>query len=123
MPLVAKPVAVDRVRIRDFWNRVDTSGGYNACWPWTGCTTNGYGSFKVDGKTERAHRIAFSLAKGDIDPGHCIGHTCNNKLCFNDRHLEALPPECNTRDAHRDGLVSIGKHLARKRRGERELYD
>ena len=36
------------------------------CWEWQASLRNGYGAFKVDGKIESAHRIAYKLFVGNI---------------------------------------------------------
>lgn len=42
-----------------FWSHVDKSAD---CWIWTGTHyRNGYGQFKFQGKTVRAHRFAYRL--------------------------------------------------------------
>jgi hypothetical protein len=70
-----------------FWAKVicEVSTG---CWLWTASLdSHGYGQFHLDGRTQRAHRVAYRLlngvdAPGDIDhkhtkrcvrpePGHC----------------------------------------------------
>lgn len=59
------------------------------CWVWNG-STNGkrnYGKMFYNGKLELAHRIAYSLCKGEIPAGMTIDHLCNNTLCVNPNHL------------------------------------
>lgn len=58
-----------------------------ACLIWTGVTVgNGYGKIKVDRRTWRVHRLAYTLAFGD--PGRlCVLHRCDNPPCFNPDHL------------------------------------
>jgi hypothetical protein len=84
-----------------FWERIDASGGPDACWPWTGPTHRGYGVANGPGRrTLRAHRYAYRLAVGPIPEGAQIDHTCHNgtgclggpscphRRCCNPRHLE-----------------------------------
>jgi hypothetical protein len=69
-----------------FWETLDQSGGPDACWPWTAyCEPKGYGRVKFDGKTERAHRVAFRLHHGR-DALFCC-HRCDNPVCCNPAHL------------------------------------
>jgi hypothetical protein len=67
--------------------RVDRSGGPDACWPYTGYTTRlGYGQMWVMGKLTYAHRVAFELANGPIPDGMVVCHTCDNPPCCNPAH-------------------------------------
>jgi hypothetical protein len=84
-----------------FWSQVDSSGGPNACHPWTAGGSKGYGYLKCDGEGMRAHRVAFMLTKGPIsrrkeidhtchDPQSCRGGTnCPHRRCCNPAHLAA----------------------------------
>lgn len=47
-----------------FWAKVDKSDG---CWVWTaGISSGGYGSFWLDGKNRRAHRVAYGANLSSI---------------------------------------------------------
>lgn len=72
-----------------FWSKVDMSGGPTACWPYTGCCDlpGGYGQVRVGGHLEKAHRVAFTLATGEIAPGEMVLHSCDNPPCCNPSHL------------------------------------
>jgi hypothetical protein len=72
-----------------FWSRARKS---DCCWIWTltsGQTQlgNSYGTFPVDGVTRRAHRVAWTLAKGAIPAGMFVLHRCDEPRCVNPDHL------------------------------------
>jgi hypothetical protein len=74
-----------------FWPKVDTRGGLFACWPWQGARLpKGYGHFGWRGRTQYAHRFAYTLAHGVIPDGLVIDHLCRNPSCVNPAHLEAV---------------------------------
>jgi len=91
-----------------FWEKVDKSG---ACWVWTGALLKtGYGSIRVNGKSERAHRVAYRLAVGEIPRGLLLRHSCDNPKCVNPSHLVPGTKAQNTRDA-----IERGQHLVGER--------
>ena len=66
------------------------------CLLWTaGKDKLGYGCFDLDDKTHRAHRIAYWLFWGDIDPTLVIDHTCRVRHCVNWMHLEQVTQKEN----------------------------
>lgn len=89
-----------------FHSKVDSNGGPNACWPWTGTVAKTdkdgnalYGRFKTNGQNVRAHRLAYMLAKGTIPDGMVIRHLCiHQPMCCNPSHLEIGTPEENKAD-------------------------
>ena len=88
----------DATRAR-FWEKVDKTGS-NGCWEWTaGCfTPNGYtyGAFVIGRQAFGAHRLSYKLSHGDIPNGFHVHHKCENPLCVNPDHLEALSPKDHT---------------------------
>ena len=57
------------------------------CLVWQGSKyQNGYGKLN---KT-MAHRIAYSLVKGEIPTSMCLDHLCKNRSCVNPDHLEIV---------------------------------
>lgn len=72
-----------------FWDKVDKSGGVDACWPWTGgCNRDGYGVTRwTERRKAHTHRIAYELTHGQITPGLEILHRCDNPPCCNPAHL------------------------------------
>ena len=50
----------------------------------------GYGIISINGKMKKAHRVSYSIYKGDINDGLVIHHTCANSSCINPKHLVAV---------------------------------
>tara|TARA_R110000772_G_scaffold268452_1_gene395580 strand:+ start:23196 stop:23504 length:309 start_codon:yes stop_codon:yes gene_type:complete len=58
------------------------------CWVFLGYKCrDGYGSMKLDGKRQLAHRVSFAELKGEIPSGHDVDHQCKNRSCINPDHL------------------------------------
>lgn len=95
-----------------FWNRVDTSGGPDACWPFMGAhTSDGYGWLSFDGEYKGAHVVAFFLANG-FWPKH-TRHTCDNPPCCNPKHLIDGTMQENQMDAVIRGRQPVGERSRR----------
>lgn len=98
-----------------FWARVDKSPGHGPngdCWPWTGAilkptrtSTGGYGHLTYDGADLTAHRVAYSLMKGEIPPGLVVMHSCDVRACCNPDHLSVGTMSDNTAD-----MMAKGRH-------------
>lgn len=70
-----------------FWSSFVVRG---RCWVWIRSRgKGGYGQISIDGKTRRAHRVAYELVYGVIlTPDQFLHHKCRNKSCVNPDHLE-----------------------------------
>ena len=65
--------------------RIDGSSG---CWLWIRSTfRNGYGQVTREGNNWRAHRLAWTLWRGQIPDGLCVLHKCDTPSCINPEHL------------------------------------
>jgi len=68
------------------------------CWNWTGqINAAGYGlaSYRLIGRSIRAHRLAYRLLVGDIPDGRVIDHRCHNRCCVNPDHLRPVTDKQN----------------------------
>lgn len=76
-----------------FEAKVNRSG---ECWLWLGYINDkGYGSFSVEGKPKRAHRVSYELFVGEIPEGLELDHLCHTNACVNPKHLEAVTHQVN----------------------------
>jgi hypothetical protein len=73
-----------------FWRKVAMGEG-DACWMWRGARNrDGYGNVKVAGATVGAHRVAYLLAYGHLEPGRELHHICGNRACVRPDHLQEV---------------------------------
>lgn len=134
---IASADEISATERKKFESMIDKSGGRDACWMWrvrpvarprpnVAPRRFVYGQMKIggpNGKTERAHRIAYVLANGTIPPGVVVMHSCDRPGCCNPAHLSIGSQGDNAKDCMtkgRCGLIS-GNHtratkLAKARR-------
>ncbi len=101
----------------DVFDRLDRSGGPDACWPFQGARNgDGYGQFTVRGRQYQAQRVAFVawhgwridvLGRWDI-----ILHDCDNPPCCNPRHLTFGTTADNVADMVAKGRAKADTHGA-----------
>ncbi len=61
----------------------------SACWIWLGATDQaGYGRvYPKPGKPRGYHRVVWKELNGHIDQNMDLHHLCENKRCYNPKHL------------------------------------
>lgn len=102
-----KPIlipATDQEKVAErFWGKVLVRG-FDECWPWiAGKFDDDYGAFYLNGRTVKAHRVAFVLAHGPIPNEFLVCHKCDNHPCCNPSHLFAGTESDNQQDMRRKG--------------------
>lgn len=116
------------MNVDKFWSKVDRSG---ECWVWTGGrNSDGYGNchMPIDGrlKSQKAHRAAWRLTRGDIPQGMSVLHRCDNPPCVNPDHLFLGTQADNMRDCREKGRYShksgrVGSHHQNARLKESDI--
>jgi hypothetical protein len=75
-----------------------------SCRLWTGNKYHdGYGKMSWQGKTDRAHRLAWRAWRGPIPQGLNVLHTCDTPLCIEPTHLFLGSHADNVADKMRKG--------------------
>lgn len=86
-----------------FLSHVDLSGD---CWEWQRATDrDGYGLFKLNKRMRFAHRVAYVIENGDLDPNLLVCHSCDNPPCVNPQHLWTGSNKDNQRDKSVKGRI------------------
>ncbi len=81
-----------------FWSKVRVVREDTACWVWIGAfDSSGYGMFKMNGRDNRAHRIAYEMVHGPAGKEPVL-HRCDNPACCNPFHLRTGSQAQNMQD-------------------------
>lgn len=110
-PSIALPIP-GSIDAASFWSKVDRDNEGD-CWNWTAGTSKfGYGRFRIGDKLYSAHRVAYSLVKGDLPKGRgyhgfVVMHACDNPRCCNPAHLSLGTNRDNAKDMGAKGRNNI----------------
>jgi hypothetical protein len=97
-----------------FWSKVRLHP--TECWLWQASTTSGpmsYGTFWIDGRSELAHRVGWSMVNGSIPVGIDILHSCDTPLCIRPSHWFPGTRAQNNLDRDRKGRQARGESNGR----------
>jgi len=82
----------------------------NECWLWSlSIDAGGYGVVKFRKKQTLAHRMAYTVFKGEIPEGLHIDHLCRKRNCVNPDHLEAVTKYENTMRGFNPAAINARK--------------
>lgn len=96
-------ISLSESDISRFWAKVEKT---EQCWLWRAAASAGYGRFSIvysDGRKGMlaAHRVAYTLLRGEIPEGLVLDHKCHQPSCVNPKHLRPVTVKQNAE--HRRG--------------------
>lgn len=104
-----------------FWEKVRKT---DDCWEWTAAVhCGGYGLFNFRRRSQRAHRVSWILANGEIPKGMLVCHTCDNKLCVRPDHLFLGTYQDNNTDMCTKKRHSFGSKNGRSKLTENDVAE
>ncbi len=101
-----------------FWKRVSIEG---ECWHWAGALNNmGYGFLhtRIRPDLRLAHRLSWTLYRGEIPSGLWVLHSCDQPSCVNPNHLFL-----GTRQDNVDDMLKKGRNAKGEGNGASKLTD
>lgn len=98
-----------------FYSKINRLEDPDACWLWNACKHDrGYGHFKLFGRVEKAHRIAYANHYGEFDSSMLVCHKKDNPSCCRPSHLWLGTSKDNAQD-----MVQKGRCIVPDQRGEK----
>ena len=86
----------------------------NRCWEWSGfINAKGYGVFRHKSLSVNSHRVSYIIFNGSIEDDLYVLHKCDNRKCFNPKHLFKGTQDDNMKD-----MVNKGRSAKLDRIGE-----
>jgi len=111
----AKKYSYDEM-VAAFWAKVDRTGD---CWLWIARRqTDGYGQFRVGGKTLNSHKVAYELTYGAVPKGMEVMHSCHVRHCVNPGHLRLGTHAENIAEG-----VALGRHAYGERNRRNKITE
>jgi len=101
-----------------FKNHIDVNWSFDECWDWDGAIfkQTGYGQFgSVKTGVHTAHKYSYQLFNGQVPEGLFVCHSCDNRLCFNPKHLWLGTAKQNSEDMVKKGRYN---HVRNRQKGE-----
>jgi hypothetical protein len=103
------------IAMKRFWDKVNRTSDPSDCWEWNaGKFPNGYGQFRLRGKTKYSHRLSYEFCFGTIPPNICVCHKCDNPLCVRPSHLFLGTHKDNAIDKCKKGRNPIRSKITKE---------